>query len=185
MAYAPKTPSRHRSRSEAKTPLYQTPSNANNLFNNSPTKSNFRADISNPFITTKSRPASPVKRSSSPIKRATSGAINASNLKSLRRQASTGLIRKGGVESRLDVVTRDYVAPVKGETGGDGKSETKKEGRRARSQPASVRSFRFLAKFMPFILKYIERYARQVYHKSRDCTRRSRCISRSDDAQST
>jgi hypothetical protein len=31
------------------------------------------------------------------------------------KQASNGVIRKGGVESRLDVVTNDYVPPAKTE----------------------------------------------------------------------
>ncbi|OJT08624.1 hypothetical protein TRAPUB_473 [Trametes pubescens] len=96
----PKTPSRHRSRSETKTPLTAS------MFG-----VNATADASNPFIVP-SRPASPIKR-------ATSSSLQVSE--SLQRQASSGLIRKGGVESRLDVVTRDYVPP---------KSE-----KRSRSQP--------------------------------------------------
>ena len=110
MSYNPKTPSRIRSRSETRTPL--TPSlNAglNSLTLGSPSK--LRTDVSNPFIS--SRP-------SSPIKRATTGGIQVSE--SLQRQASLVLIRKGGVESRLDVVTHDYVPP---------KSE-----KRSKSQPS-------------------------------------------------
>lgn len=112
----PKTP-RHRSRSETKIPL--TPSlvaSLNTLSFASPTKG--KADLTNPFIA--SRPASPIKR-------ATTGVINVSD--SLQKQASGGVIRKGGVESRLDVITRDYVPP---------KSETK----RSRSQPTV--SYEFL-----------------------------------------
>ncbi|KAH8978938.1 WD40-repeat-containing domain protein [Lactarius hatsudake] len=124
MAYNPKTPTRHRSRSDvAKTPL--TPSLLISGFNNvtisSPTKTGGNksskysvADITNPFIS-RSRPVSPVKR-------ATSGSINVTE--SLQRQASSGVIRKGGVESKLDVVSRDYVPPPKSEA------------KRSRSTPA-------------------------------------------------
>ena len=108
MAYPPKTPTRHRSRSETKTPLSSSIFATNNL-----------ADASNPFIVA-SRPASPVKRS-------TGGSIQVSE--TLQRQASAGIIRKGGVESRLDVVTRDYVPPPP-------KSE-----KRSRSQPSVSISF--------------------------------------------
>src|ERR1700752_3442454 len=102
----PKTPARHRSRSEAKTSLTPSLINALNVASlSSPSKSKqsrsnsrHKADITNPFIS-KSRPVSPVKRT-------TSGGILLSD--SLSRQASGGVIRKGGVESRLDVVTRDY-----------------------------------------------------------------------------
>ncbi|KAI0267337.1 WD40 repeat-like protein [Gloeopeniophorella convolvens] len=114
MAYNPKTPTRHRSRSEvARTPL--TPSiisGLNNVSLASPTKTGGNrsskysvADITNPFIS-RSRPVSPVKRS-------TSGGIQISE--SLQRQASSGVIRKGGVESKLNVVSRDYVPPPKSE----------------------------------------------------------------------
>lgn len=116
MAFTPKTPARHRSRSETKTPLTGA---SVNIFNISPTKHSktAAADLTNPFITSgPSRPGSPIKRT-------TGGSIAVS--KSLRRQASAGVIRKGGVESRLDVVTRDYVPPPP-------KSETK----RSKSQPA-------------------------------------------------
>ncbi|KAG6380113.1 quinon protein alcohol dehydrogenase-like superfamily [Boletus reticuloceps] len=91
----PKTPSRFRSRSDAKTPL--TPSivsqfNAVSL--GSPQK---RADISNPFLV-RSRTASPVKRT-------TSAAVPQ------QTSSNAGVIRKGGVESRLDVVSHDYHPP--------------------------------------------------------------------------
>ncbi|KAI0057112.1 WD40 repeat-like protein [Artomyces pyxidatus] len=112
MAYNPKTPTRHRSRSDAaKTPL--TPSlisGLNNVFISSPTKTGGSrstklgsGDITNPFI---SRPPSPLKRT-------TTGSIHVSE--SLKRQASVGVIRKGGIESKLDVVSRDYVPPPKPE----------------------------------------------------------------------
>ncbi|KAJ7197284.1 WD40-repeat-containing domain protein [Mycena pura] len=45
----------------------------------------------------------------SPVKRATSTAIPLSD--AFQRQASGGVIRKGGVESRIDVVTLDYIPP--------------------------------------------------------------------------
>ncbi|KAG6909445.1 hypothetical protein DXG01_000430 [Tephrocybe rancida] len=107
----PKTPSRrNRARSDAKTPL--TPSLVSGLNNIS----------LNPFVVS-SRP-------SSPIKRATSTSIPVSD--SLHRQAGTGVIRKGGVESRLDVVTRDYVPPPKPEV------------KRSRSTPASAHRDRFI-----------------------------------------
>ncbi|KAG6853203.1 hypothetical protein C0991_006152 [Blastosporella zonata] len=66
-----------------------------------------------------------VSRPSSPIKRTTSASIPVSD--SLQRQAGTGVIRKGGVESRLDVVTHDYVPPPKPEV------------KRSRSTPATSR----------------------------------------------
>ncbi|KZP28244.1 WD40 repeat-like protein [Athelia psychrophila] len=123
----PKTPSRHRSRSEAKTPLTPSLIHALNAasIGSSPSKagkrsgSRNRPDLtanltSNPFLS-KSRPVSPVKRSS--------GGIDVSE--SLSRQASGGVIRKGGIESRLDVVTRDYVPP-----------QAKPEIKRSRSTPA-------------------------------------------------
>ncbi|PFH53498.1 hypothetical protein AMATHDRAFT_137284 [Amanita thiersii Skay4041] len=117
----PRTPARNRTRSEAKTPL--TPSVLSGINNlclaSSPTKrqgqrtktksSTGPSDLTNPFIappslTNRSRP-------SSPIKRTTSSGIPLSE--SFQRQASGGVIRRGGVESRLDVVTRDYVPPPK------------------------------------------------------------------------
>ncbi|KAI0044278.1 WD40 repeat-like protein [Auriscalpium vulgare] len=106
MNFHPKTPSRHRSRSDAaKTPL--TPSlisGLNNVFISSPTKTGGKgADITNPFI---SRPPSPLKR-------ATTGSIHVSD--TLKRQASAGVIRKGGIEAKLDVVSRDYVPPPRTE----------------------------------------------------------------------
>jgi cell division cycle 20, cofactor of APC complex len=126
MAY-PKTPTRHRSRSDvAKTPI--TPSLISGFDNISISSPTIRtggnkaskyslADISNPFIS-RSRPVSPVKR-------ATSNTIQISE--SLQRQASFGVIRRGGVETKLDVVSRDYIPP------------SKPEAKRSRSTPAMVR----------------------------------------------
>ncbi|KAF9466405.1 WD40-repeat-containing domain protein [Collybia nuda] len=105
----PKTPSRrHRTRSEAKTPL--TPSLVSGI-------NNISLASTNPFV---------ISRPSSPVKRTTSSGIPVSD--SLQRQASVGVIRKGGVESRLDVVTRDYVPPPKSEI------------KRSRSTPAANRN---------------------------------------------
>jgi cell division cycle protein 20 (cofactor of APC complex) len=59
------------------------------------------------------------------VKRTTSGTIQVSE--SLQRQASSGVIRKGGIESKLDVVSRDYVPPPR------------PEAKRSRSTPAMVR----------------------------------------------
>jgi len=125
----PKTPSRQRACSEAKTPL--TPSilsGMNNITLSSAQRSSrpippFRgksstaaADLTNPFIA-KSRSSSPVKRI---------GSAGIPNSDSFQRQASGGVIRKGGVESRLDVVTRDYIPPPKHEV------------KRSKSTPAVV-----------------------------------------------
>ncbi|KAF4598152.1 ubiquitin-protein transferase activating protein [Pleurotus pulmonarius] len=134
----PKTPSRQRARSEAKTPL--TPSilsGINSLSlapsNSSPTKrpkaalrsksSTSAFDTTNPFIAS----ARPRSRPASPSKRQASGGINVAD--SLQRQAGGGVIRKGGIESRLDVVTRDYIPPP----------QPKSEIRRSRSTPATNR----------------------------------------------
>ena len=130
----PKTPSRARARSEAKTPL--TPSilsSMNNVSLASPTKRSSRPgaplkskpstsafDTTNPFISSQSK-----SRVSSPVKCIAAGGIP--NSDSFQRQASGGVIRKGGVESRLDVVTRDYVPPPKYEV------------KRSKSTPATVR----------------------------------------------
>ncbi|KIM77617.1 hypothetical protein PILCRDRAFT_825205 [Piloderma croceum F 1598] len=115
----PKTPSSQRTRSDAKTPLTPSIVNRASISSVKRSKSHSKlADTSNPFVS-KSRPVSPVKR-------ATPGALAVSD--SLSRQASGGVIRKGGVESRLDVVTRDYVPPHKPDL------------KRSRSTPAVVRS---------------------------------------------
>ncbi|KAJ3719082.1 WD40-repeat-containing domain protein [Lentinula guzmanii] len=146
--FQPKTPSRHRTRSDVgsktpKTPL--TPSVLSGLSNislgGSPTKkrtgktqhaksssSSGPFDTTNPFIQpfpssrsrSRSRPASPVKFAT--------GTIPISE--DLKGQAGGGLIRKGGVElSRLDVVSRDYIPP-------------KPEIKRSRSTPAANRDTR-------------------------------------------
>ncbi|KAJ3501588.1 hypothetical protein NLJ89_g9271 [Agrocybe chaxingu] len=137
--YNPKTPSRHRSKSEVKTPLTPSLVNAMNNVNlgSSPTKrstttstssrlkskqSTSAFDVTNPFIApqTKSRPSSPVKRI---------GSSGMPTSESFQRQANGGVIRKGGVESRLDVVTRDYVPPP-----------PKHEVKRSKSTPAANRT---------------------------------------------
>ena len=119
----PKTPARNRARSETKTPL--TPSVLNGLNNlclgpssqkrpgqRTKTKSiSGSYDLSNPFIVPPSLAQN--SRPSSPIKRTTSSGIPLSE--AFKRQANGGVIRKGGVESRLEVVTRDYVPPPKPE----------------------------------------------------------------------
>jgi len=123
LSMPPKTPSnRVRSRSEVRTPI--TPSIISGLSNVSlvvsPTKKSLQsrggfkstgAFDTNQFLASGnarsrsgSRPASPSKQKSQPV----------------------GVIRKGGVESRLDVVTCDYVPPPKQEL------------KRSRSTPASV-----------------------------------------------
>ena len=134
----PKTPSRARARSEAKTPL--TPSifsSMNNVSLASPTKRLLKSkrstnafDITNPFISSQ-----PKSRVSSPVKCIAAGGIP--NSDSFQRQASGGVIRKGGVESRLDVVTRDYVPPPKYEV------------KRSKSTPASVRMLSIFKRSLP------------------------------------
>ena len=107
--------------------LTMAPNNpkTNSVLQNSPTKSRFRkqsasaiGDVSNPFLTTSkpsSRPPSPIKR--------LNGGLQVTD--SLAKQASGGVIRKGGAESRIDVITRDYVPPQKTEM------------KRSRSAPAN------------------------------------------------
>ncbi|KAL0579912.1 WD repeat-containing protein slp1 [Marasmius crinis-equi] len=122
MSMNPKTPSRHRTRSDARTPL--TPSLMSGMNNvslaSSPTKRKTKTssksssgpfDTTNPFINPlSSRPSRPQSRSrsrpASPVKAVSYGSsLQVSD--DLSRQAGGGVIRKGGVESRLDVVTRD------------------------------------------------------------------------------
>ncbi|KAL0956461.1 hypothetical protein HGRIS_002607 [Hohenbuehelia grisea] len=120
----PKTPSRQRARSEAKTPLTPSIISGINSLSLAPPKSKSSTgyDSTNAFTTTsRSRPVSPVKR-------IVSGGINVSE--SLQRQAGAGVIRKGGIESRLDVVTRDYIPPPRSEI------------KRSRSTPAANRDYR-------------------------------------------
>ncbi|KIJ59908.1 hypothetical protein HYDPIDRAFT_99857 [Hydnomerulius pinastri MD-312] len=107
MTSNPKTPSRFRSRSDAKTPL--TPSlisSFNAVSLGSPRKHgaapSHPADLSNPFLA-RSRPASPVKRTTSGTTTSQSSSSNA------------GVIRKGGIESRLEVVSHDYHPPSRPE----------------------------------------------------------------------
>ena len=115
MTSIPKTPSRYRSRSDAKTPLTPSIISAFNGISFSPQKRSHAADLSNPFII-KSRPVSPVKR-------ATGSGIVVSD--SFQRQAGGGVIRKGGIETRLDVITRDYLP------------QPRPELKRSRSTPAT------------------------------------------------
>lgn len=127
----PRTPSRHRTRSEVQTPrtpaLVAAMNNMAMKTGTSPTKkvsvragSSHKAssgpfDITNPFISSSQLPSakSAKSRPASPVKRTTIGGVPTSE--SFQRQASSGVIRKGGVESRLDVVTNDYVPPPKAE----------------------------------------------------------------------
>jgi cell division cycle protein 20 (cofactor of APC complex) len=67
-----------------------------------------------------SRPASPVKRATS------TGPLHVTA--QLAREASAGVIRKGGVESRMNVITNDYVPPPK--------EEKRIDVKRSRSQPS-------------------------------------------------
>ena len=125
MGNQPKTPSRQRARSEAKTPL--TPSILSGMTNISLVSTQassriFKAKSStaaDPLIAfqSKSRPSSPVK---------CIGSAGIPTSDSYQRQAKGGVIRKGGVESRLDVVTLDYVPPPKHEV------------KRSKSTPAVV-----------------------------------------------
>ncbi|KAK7460933.1 WD repeat-containing protein slp1 [Stygiomarasmius scandens] len=148
----PKTPTRHRARSDvARTPL--TPSVISGInsvglgstFGSSPSKkrttkasaktlssSTSVFDTTNPFIKppsrsqSRSRPGSrPGSRPASPVKFLSSSTIPVSE--DLQRQAGEGVIRKGGIESRLDVVTRDYIPPPKNDL------------KRSRSTPATTR----------------------------------------------
>ena len=96
MAGNPKTPSRFRSRSDAKTPLTPSLISSFNAISLSPRKHAHAADLSNPFLA-RSRPSSPVKRTTSGTAVSSSSGLT-----------HGGVIRKGGVESRLEVVSRDY-----------------------------------------------------------------------------
>ena len=96
MAGNPKTPSRFRSRSDAKTPLTPSLISSFNAISLSPRKHAHAADLSNPFLA-RSRPSSPVKRTTSGTAVSSSSGLT-----------HGGVIRKGGVESRLEVVSHDY-----------------------------------------------------------------------------
>ncbi|KAF7792237.1 hypothetical protein EIP86_003272 [Pleurotus ostreatoroseus] len=140
MAYAPKTPTHRRSRSEAKAPLTPSLVAGLNSVNFASGTRHKQTETPNPFIAS-SRPSSSKRtravstgrptssRPSSPSKRS-SGCINVTD--SLQKQASVGIVRKGGFESRLDVVTHDYVPPPKTEK------------RRSKSQPARDTRDRFI-----------------------------------------
>ncbi|PBK72574.1 WD40 repeat-like protein [Armillaria solidipes] len=128
----PKTPSRQRARSDVKTPLTSSGLNGVSLAP-SPSKRRTKSrsatgpfDVSNPFIVPPTSSSSR-SRASSPVKSfASSGAypINAE----LQRQANSGIIRKGGIESKLDVVKIDYIPP----------SSSKSELKRSRSTPNRI-----------------------------------------------
>ncbi|PPR08014.1 hypothetical protein CVT24_011075 [Panaeolus cyanescens] len=89
----------------------------------------FDTSVSNPFITSssRSRPSSPVKR---PLSRSASS--NTPN-ETLSRQAKAGVIRKGGVESRLEVVTHDYIPQPPAQ-------QPQKDLKRSKSNPGINRS---------------------------------------------
>ena len=184
MFNSPKTPSRHRSRSEAKTPL--TPSltaamNGVSLASSPPkrsrAKSSSKSSTTTPFNSTNPfiAPASSRSRPTSPVKR-TSGGIPVSD--SFRSQAGGGVIRKGGVESRLDVVTNDYVPPPKPEI------------KRSKSTPAVVShprgSYTPILKLTPLIAESCRsRSKRSLYNPTRDDRHRRRlCHPRSALPQS-
>ncbi|KAG6334890.1 hypothetical protein ID866_4199 [Astraeus odoratus] len=122
MTNNPKTPSRFRSRSDAKTPLTPSFISSFNAISLSPRKQfsgvSHPADLSNPFLA-RSRPSSPVKRT-------TSG----TTVSSSTGFTHGGVIRKGGVESRLEVVSHDYHPPQANKT-------TRPELKRSRSTPCT------------------------------------------------
>lgn len=144
MAFNPRTPARHRARSDAASKQPLTPSIISGISNiavSTPANKNTRptkyaapstADTSNPFVTLpratstrgSSRPTSrPASRAASPVKRAISGGLQISE--SLQKQAGTGVVRKGGVESKLDVMSKGQVPP-------------RKEIKRSKSTPAGL-----------------------------------------------
>lgn len=146
MSFNPRTPARHRAKSDAasKTPL--TPSIISGISNinvSTPANKNTRptkyappstGGASNPFVSRpratstrgSSRPTSrPASRAASPVKRATSGGLQISE--SLQKQAGTGVVRKGGVESKLDVMSKGQAPPPR------------KEIKRSKSTPAGLR----------------------------------------------
>lgn len=168
MSYPPKTPVRHqRTRSDAKTPLTPSLVSGFNAVNLASGNSYKQADTTNPFLSS-SRPSSKRRsravshgrvgtssRSGSPVKRPSSGAIDVT--KSLQRQASAGVIKRGGIESRMDVVTRDYVPPPKTDT------------RRSRSQPAVSNCPAILRRSVPILCIALARHTRQVHYDTRNC----------------
>ncbi|TFK51065.1 WD40 repeat-like protein [Heliocybe sulcata] len=105
-----KTPARRRARSVTRNTL--TPSFINNMNSmqiaspariSSRTASTAVNDSPNPFISQSK------SRNTSPVKRTVSGGIEVTH--ELKRQASSGVIRKGGIESRMNVVKNDYIPP--------------------------------------------------------------------------
>ncbi len=109
----PKTPNRSKSVNATSrgpfTPSMTIDLNLGSLTISSPTKGGRKTaagDITNPFLKT----SGPKSRPTSPIKRAT-GQGNFNVNEELKRQASMGMMRKGAVESRMDVITVDRTLP--------------------------------------------------------------------------
>jgi cell division cycle 20, cofactor of APC complex len=77
----------------------------------------------------------------SPVERAATGALTVSD--SLSRQAGGGVVRKGGVDSRLDVVTlaKDNAPPA------SAKGPKQQETKRSKSTSAVVRHKQTCLKF--------------------------------------
>jgi cell division cycle 20, cofactor of APC complex len=108
-----KTPTRSRSVTGTSRGTFSTSTsidvNFGNLTISSPTKGRKTgpADTTNPFLKSSSGPKS---RPASPIKRITGqGSFNVSD--ELKRQASQGMLRKGAIESRMDIITIDRDLP--------------------------------------------------------------------------
>lgn len=154
MSFVPKTPSR-RPRADAKTKTPLTPSLTAGLNSmslaSSPTKplrrkkstKSLYADTSNPFLAQPSikKRASAVSlslskstshigssksrsRPNSPIKLNSDGVFKASE--EMQREASGGIVKRGGIESKFDVIVHDYVPP-------------RIEMKRSKSQPAVMK----------------------------------------------
>ncbi|KIJ37086.1 hypothetical protein M422DRAFT_76156 [Sphaerobolus stellatus SS14] len=117
----PKTPSRTRA---PLTPSLTAGLNALSLGGSPAKRRTHIQDLTgNPFLTL-SRPASPVKQ-------VTSGfVVNAD----LQRQANSGVVRRGGIESRMDVVRHDYFPTT----------QAKGSPRRSRSMGRLAQEDRFL-----------------------------------------
>jgi cell division cycle 20, cofactor of APC complex len=115
----PKTPSRSRSKSTPKSSLMSLLDvDFVNLTLGSPTKNQkaIAGDITNPFLNSgQSRPSSPVKKATG---------FNPTSAE-LKRQASMGVLKKGSVESRMEVIFLDHNLPKAPDM------------KRSKSQPAS------------------------------------------------
>lgn len=114
MAATPKTPARSRARSDAANNLANTFSN----LNLSPTKGSSYKPSPNPFMTATTPKRPPVNDS-------------------LQRQAQEGIAKKGGLESRLNVVT--IVQPPPSQT-----TTQAKQIKRSKSSSSVTRSDRFI-----------------------------------------